>query len=444
MAGLPRLARASIVGLVALSCGLGWASPAFAQAAPPPPSGQAAQSGQAFVPPPMLRVFLDCNQCDETYVRQNVEFVDYVRDRAVADVHVLVTTRGTGSGGTEWTVKVIGLAHYQQVDRTITFSTPQTATSDDQRREFTKFFKQAMAGYAADTAAARNIDVTYTPATAAAGPAAVPRDRWNFWVFRTNVNGNVNGERSSTSKSFRGSFSANRVTEQWKISINNSANVSQSRFELSDDTTIRSRSDSWNSNALVVKSLGPKWSIGGRVSANHSSFSNTDLSVGGTAGLEYDIFPYAESARRSFTLRYQAGATSYRYRRVTLFDRLEETVPSHSVDASLGLRQPWGSINSYTSVAQHLNRRDRTRFVTYGNADIRLFKGFSFDIFAEYNKINDQIGLPKSGASTEEILLRLQQLSTSYSYFFSVGFSYSFGSIFNSVVNPRFNGLGIF
>ncbi len=194
----------------------------------------------------------------------------------------------------------------------------------------------------------------------------------------------------------------------------------------------------------MVKSLGPKWSVGGRINASHSSFSNTDLSFGGSAGLEYDIFPYAESTRRSLTIRYLAGATSYRYRRVTLFDRLEETVPSHSLDSSLGLRQPWGSLSAYTSLSQHLNRRDRTRFSSYGSADIRLFKGFSFNVFAEYSKINDQIGLPREGASTEEILLRLQQLSTSYSYFFSMGFSYSFGSIFTSVVNPRFNGLGIF
>ena len=41
-------------------------------------------------------------------------------------------------------------------------------------------------------------------------------------------------------------------------------------------------------------------------------------------------------------------------------------------------------------------------------------------------------------ATTEEILLRLRQLATDYSYYTSVGFSYRFGSAFNNVVNPRF------
>ena len=65
--------------------------------------------------------------------------------------------------------------------------------------------------------------------------------------------------------------------------------------------------------------------------------------------------------------------------------------------------------------------------------------GFSFNIYANYEKIGDQIGLRKADAKTEEVLLRLQQRATGYSYFMNFGFNYSFGSIFNSTVNPRFN-----
>ena len=69
--------------------------------------------------PQLLRVFLDCQyECDTEYLRQNVQFVDYVRDRTVADVHVLVTTQGTGGGGSAWTLKFIGLGRFDKVDRT--------------------------------------------------------------------------------------------------------------------------------------------------------------------------------------------------------------------------------------------------------------------------------------------------------------------------------------
>jgi len=73
---------------------------------------------------------------------------------------------------------------------------------------------------------------------------------------------------------------------------------------------------------------------------------------------------------------------------------------------------------------------------------VRLFKGFSFNVFGDYSRIRDQISLVKGDASTEDVLLRLRQLSSGYSYFMGFGVSYSFGSIFNTVVNPRFNNGG--
>ena len=143
-------------------------------------------------------------------------------------------------------------------------------------------------------------------------------------------------------------------------------------------------------------------------------------------------------------MQYTIGATRYRYRDLTVFDKLQETVPNHSVNFSIGLRQPWGSLSVYSEVAQHLNNRDRYRSSIFGSTDVRLFKGFSFNLYADYTKIKDQIGLRKGGASTEEVLLRLRQLATDYSYYYGFGVSYSFGSIFDTVVNPRFSGGGFF
>jgi hypothetical protein len=68
-----------------------------------------------------------------------------------------------------------------------------------------------------------------------------------------------------------------------------------------------------------------------------------------------------------------------------------------------------------------------------------LFKGFSFNVFANYARIKDQISLPRAGATQEEILLRLRQLSTDYSYSINFGVTYNFGSIFTSIVNSRFS-----
>ena len=423
-----------------LALGLGLTVSAFAQAAAPPatpPQQTAPASPTAQTPAGLVKVFLDCYRCDDEYMRQNVTFVEYVRDRAVAEVHVLVTTQETGGGGIAWTLKFIGLARFQGQDRTLSFNTVQTATEDDRRKEFARVFRLGLAAYAADTTAAGQLDVTYAkPKAGAAAPST--RDPWNYWVFRVNGSLDMNGEQQSNSRSYRTSFNASRTTENWKLQFNGNQNASRDKFEIDDETTVDSRRDSWSVNELVVKSLGPKWSAGVRSFVSHSSFSNTDLSFNVAPGIEYDFFPYSESSRRILTLLYSVGPTYYDYNEVTIYDKVQETVPKHALDASLSLRQPWGSLGIFSSFSQQLNDPKFYRMVLFGSADVRLFKGFSFNVFGEYDKIKDLIGLPKGAASPEEVLLRLRQLQTGYSYFLSVGVSYSFGSIFNTVVNPRF------
>ena len=392
-------------------------------------------------PPNKLRVFIDCMyECDTDYLRQNIDFIDYVRDRETSDLHVLVTTQDTGGGGKSWTMKFIGLDYFQDHDHTLTFTTSQTATDDDRRKELARVFKVGLVSYAAETSAAPNIEVSIKPVEGGARKSEGSRDRWNYWVFSLGAGGNLNGERTSNTRSLRANFSASRVTDQWKINVSVFSNNNLSNFQVSDDVRVNSNSNSWNVNSLIVKSLGPQWSYGVRSSLNHSSFSNIDRSIGASPAIEFDFFPYSESTTRSLTVQYSIGATTYEYRELTIFDKSAETVPSHSLNTSLGIRAPWGSLGGSANISQHLNHMDRYRISLFGNTDIRLFKGFSFNIFTQYDKIGDQIGLRKADATTEEVLLRLQQRATGFSYYLNFGINYSFGSIYNSTVNPRFGG----
>jgi hypothetical protein len=413
--------------------------------ASPPTLAAQLPAPQVAAPAPPLRIFLDCYECDVDHLRRTVRFVDYVRDRSVADLHVLVTTQSTGGGGSSWVVKFIGLARFQGLDKTFTFNTDQTATSDERRREFARIFRLGLVAYASDTSSASQLDVTFKPSAVAPGETAGKvRDPWRRWVFRLSTSTSLSGEASSEYKSYRFNGSASRVTDEWKLNISWSRNYNQNVFKLGDGHKFTSLSESGNVNTLIVKSLTGKWSWGTRGSFSTSSFSNTERALTASSGIEFDFFPYSEANRRTLTVSYMVGTTDYKYREITIFDKLEETIPHHTVNASLGLRQPWGSMGASAFFIQHLSNLDQLRLSFYGNADVRLFKGFSFYAYAGYSKIKDQIALRKGEASEEEILLRLIQQATNYSYNYSVGFSYSFGSIFTSIVNPRFNGPGFF
>src|SRR5436190_12714105 len=110
-------------------------------------------SGQAIKPAhAMVRVFLDCGRCDEDYIKKEVTFIDYVRNREDADVHVLVTTQETGGGGSQWTLKFIGLgAKNQGADQTLTYNSSATATGDEVRAGFVEVFKLGLVRYAVNT-----------------------------------------------------------------------------------------------------------------------------------------------------------------------------------------------------------------------------------------------------------------------------------------------------
>jgi hypothetical protein len=413
------------------------AGTAVAQAPPPrPPVRPPAE----IVTPGELRVFLDCQwECDFDHIRREITFVDHVRDSQSADIHVLVTTETTGGGGMRWRLQFIGLGRFEGRGDSLTFTTAQTDSADLRRRALARWLRLGLATHAAMVHDRQDLDVSHTPhEQAAAGAPAAAADRWNSWVFNLNVGGNLSGEASSSSNSYRTSLSASRVTEGWRISISGNGNRNAGTFKLSDGSSVKSLTRSWNSNALAVRSLGPKWSAAARAAFSGSTFSNYDLTARVMAGLEYDIFPYAESTRRSLTFMYMAGAAHYDFVTETIFDRLEETHPEHSLGASLGLRQPWGSAGVQAQLSQLLDDLGKNRLQVYGDADVRLFRGFSFNVFGNYSRIRDQINLRRGAASPEEVLLRQRQLATGYSYFMGFGVTYRFGSIYNNVVNPRF------
>ena len=80
----------------------------------------------------------------------------------------------------------------------------------------------------------------------------------------------------------------------------------------------------------------------------------------------------------------------------------------------------------------------KNRLDLHAGLSINLLKGLSFDVWGGYSQIHDQLSLPIRGATYEEILLQRKELATNYSYNFSIGLSYTFGSLYSNVVNPRF------
>lgn len=391
--------------------------------------------------PAKLRVSLVCGSCDRAALQRDLPFADLRpadEPAALADVLVTVTVvppEGNAPETMAWSVTVTGQGRFAGRDRTV-------AVADSLGR----FLKLVLAEYAAETDAGAHLDVTFTPPVAtattdaAAAAPALQRDPWKAWVFRVNANAYLNGEQSATDRSYSYRVSANRVTEQWKLRVQMYRNESKSSFDIDAATTVTSRLSDWTMDGLAVRSLGPRWSLGATAAMVGSSFSNSRRVARLEPGIEFDWFPYAESSRRSLTFIYSIGVAYYEYDRETIFSKLTETVGTHSLRSTLGLRQPWGQVGASVQLLQHLTAPDRTRMALNANMSIRLLKSLTLNSSGTYSRLRDQFTLVKGSATDEEVLLRQRQLATGYRYSFSIGFGYAFGALSNTTVNPRFGG----
>ncbi len=383
------------------------------------------------------KVFLDCQSCDIDYIRTEITFVNYVRDRKEAQVHILITTQRTGSGGREYTISLIGQLDFEGINDIQKYFSEQTDTDDEIREGLTKALKIALTSYAAKTPIASRLNVFYTER---AEQKAID-DKWNNWVFRIGGNTKFDGQENLKSRSFNGSFSAARITENFKSTMSVSAEFENSDFVYGDHT-IKSERRSMNFNGLFVKSISDHWSVGTFIRADSSIYDNVKFSINPSPAVEFNLFPYSEATRRQFRFLYRIGFHSISYREETIYDKTSENLWNQSLTATFDIKEKWGNISTSLTGSHYLHDMSKYRLNLFAMINVRIVKGLSFNVFGIASKIRDQLSLPKGEASLEDVLLQIKQLETEYSYFVSVGFSYTFGSIFTNVVNPRFGSSG--
>ncbi len=379
------------------------------------------------------KIFLDCRRCDHDFIREEIPFVNFVRDRKDADVHILVTTQRTGSGGTEYTMAFIGQKDYADIKDTLKFVSSQTDTDDDIRRGMVRVLKMGLVPYVAKTPIAKCISISFEEEVE---PTSV-EDKWNFWVFSVRLNSFLYGEKTNNYISLNGSLSANRITPESKLRMSLSANYNENNYDL-DGETISSYSDRKNFNGLYVKSINDHWSVGTWITASSSSYSNIDISLSPAPAIEYNLFPYSESTRRQLRFLYRFGPSFRRYKEETIYDKISENLLNESLSVSLELKERWGTISTTVEGSHYFHDFSKYRVEIFTDLSLRLFKGLSLNLFGSFSAIHDQLSLPKGEATIDEVLLRRRELETHFDYFASIGFSYTFGSVYSNVVNPRF------
>ena len=381
-----------------------------------------------------LNVYMESSD----FIRREIPYVNYVRDIKDAGVYIISTRQNTGSYGIEYTYFFVGQKEFAGMTDTLSLTATPDETSEVTRQKVVNTLKMGLMRYVSKTPLSKYIKISFTEPL----NETVSTDKWNSWVFRSSVYGYVQGEKTYRSKYLSGSLTASRITENWKVNLRSGLSQSDSKYLINDTTTITGANSSKYFNSLIVKSLNDHWSIGGRGSLGSSSYSNEAFSISLMPGIEYDVFPYSESTRRQLRLLYTAGYSYVNYMDSTIYDKIREGLWSHSLSASYEVVQKWGNINLVVEYQNYFHDWSKNNLSLTTYLDLRIAKGLTLSFMGSGSMVHDQLGLVKENLPLDQILLQRKELATQFQYFTSFGFTYTFGSIYNNVVNPRFGNTG--
>ncbi len=380
-----------------------------------------------------LRIFIDCARCDMNFIRDEIPYVNYVREVKEAQLYILETREITGSGGRKYTYAFIGQQEFSGINDTLVYSSRPDDSRDYQRIWRTQMLKMGLMPYVAKTPLYSEVLINPTDRV----ERQVVEDRWNNWVFELEAEPDFEGEESFKELSLRSSVSATKITHDWKLELDFDHRYTRTKYTY-DDTIYTNDKSYQGLDVLIVKSFGEHWSAGLRTNLLSSSFNNTNFSLDILPSIEYNIFPYAKSTHRQLRFLYGLGSSYRIYTDSTIFDKLEELLWQQQLQVAYQVQEKWGSINVALEGSHFFHDLSKNRLELNGYVNIRILKGLSLRIGGAAARINDQLSLVRGEASEAEILLQLQELETSYNLEGELGLTYTFGSIYNNIVNPRF------
>lgn len=400
-----------------------------------------------------IRVYTDCNAwCDADFIKTEINYVDFVPDRFSANVFIIITSQSTGSGGNEIKLFFSGQENFKGMEDTLKFYRTSVDTDAEYRDNLVRYLKLGLTRFIAKTSLAKNLTISASVSKneAAVNSLSNKKDKWNFWVFNIGINGNINADDYSKLNSLSGRISANRVTEKLKVSL--SANVSKSVRTIDFNGEKTKFTNNYSGfNTSLVKSINKHWSFGGYGSVMHSTFSNYDIQFMLHPAVEYSFFPYKDAVKKSITLFYRAGPSYNNYIDSGYYDTPEHWLFQQSLSLNAGFIQKWGNFNMNASWDNFLNPfnldsvkikgRSINTFSIGGNIEIRIVKGLSVGIssYANFTK-GIYPNIPRKFFSRDDLLTNTRQYPTAKGLYTYFGINYRFGSIYNNVVNPRFNG----
>lgn len=380
-----------------------------------------------------LKVFYDGGGSFFTYLRSEINFVSFVRNSVEADVHLQVNSQQSGNRGKEYRFFFTGQKQFGGLNDTLVTSILGSVTDKERDDQLVRLVKLGLLFYLSKTPYNNFIDV-YVEGSYRSDP---DEDGWDNWVMSIGLNSSIEAEESKKEFLWEAGFDVDRITEESKIKIDGNFSNEVQEYDQEEGVT-KSHKRRRNIGFLYVHSLSDHFSAGFFTSIKSRTYENIKFGSEFAPAFEYSLFPYYESIRKKLTLLYRIGYIYNNYFEETIFYKGTEDLYNQTLKIDYELNAIWGEADFYLQFSHYLHDINKNRIEFSSRLSFRLSGSFFFDIRAGASYINDQIYLPKEKLSLEEVLLNQQKLSTKYEYELKFGVRFTFGSLYNDVVNTRF------
>ncbi len=391
-----------------------------------------------------ITVYIDCESCDINYIKREINAVNYTLDALRAQVHVLVSSRRLDTGGRTYIFDFIGREAFEGDRFTMDLLIDPQNTNLERNERMVTALTAGLAVFLAQNGTKVSVQLPKaspadsTEAGAAEGGGETPRKKGFFsqWVYELSSSMNLDRESNRRTLDLRYGGGMNYITDQWRIRLTPSF-FYQERFVRSDEQDITFIRRTNNVSSAVIKSLSAHWSAGVFLNWGQNTYTNIQNNYSVAPAVEYSIFPYKDAITKEFTLAYRIGFSDNHYLEETIFFKLSERLVRQALDIRLNIRERWGDARIELSGAALVNDMKKNRLNMDASVSMRVVKGLSFSLGGSYDVVNDQLSLPRGNATLEEILLGQRQLATNFQSGVNFGLRYTFGALYNNIVNTR-------
>lgn len=390
-----------------------------------------------------LTVFVEGRGIDFNYIRNNVKFVDFVNDSKIADVHVIISRKSTGGGGTEYTLSYYGNGFDKVGEITLSCFTYSFDTQVQTRDKLTASLKAGLLPYLnekGDLASVSINDQLISEDESEEKTASQTIDKWKNWVFSLGIDGGFSGEEQKKSFDYATRLRAKKITDKWKIENEYDYERSESRItniEDGEEEIIKTLRIEQDADLKFVYSLSKNWSWGLFFQGTQDTYRNNLMAIELHPAIQYNFFPWSEVDRRAFTITYNIGPSYNEYYETTILKKDLEWLWSENLELRLEKVETWGDLEVWLEGGHYFPDFENYFYRAGFDLAFRISKGLSFTFELQAESIHNQRYLPESELSFEDLLLNNRKPPTAFEYSGQIGIRYQFGSIYNNIVNQR-------